>query len=40
MKNFPLVPIRDGAHLAEALAVIEPLLKGELDRGPRRTSRY
>jgi hypothetical protein len=38
VNKFPLVPIRDDAHLAEALAVIEPLLKGDLVPGGRGVS--
>ena len=33
VKKFPLVPIRDDAHLAKALAIIEGLVKRDLDEG-------
>ena len=33
MRKFPLEPIRDDAHLSEALAVVEELLRRDLDHG-------
>ena len=33
VKKFPLVPIRDDVHLGQALAVVEELLKCNLDEG-------
>ncbi len=33
VRKFPLVPIRDDAHLAKALTMVEGLLKRDLDEG-------
>src|SRR5262245_49263642 len=33
VKKFPLVPIRDDAHLEEAFVVVDALMKQELDEG-------
>lgn len=33
VKKFPLVPIRDDAHLEEAFGVLDALLREELDEG-------
>lgn len=33
VKKFPLVPIRDDAHLGLAMAMVEELLKRDLDEG-------
>jgi len=35
VKKFPLVPIRDDAHLAKALTMVEGLLKRDLDEGAK-----